>query len=196
MRTMTCIEDLRQTARRRVPRAVLRICRRRLLCGGDARAPTAPISSASSCASACWSMSPSAAPRPPSWASRSRCRWRLAPIGLCGMQHGDGEILACRAAQAAGIPFYAVDHVDLLDRGRGRGGRQAVLVPALRHEGPRLHPRADRARGRRQMQRAGAHGRSAGSRPAPSRHQERPDRAAGNAHPQSSSTSRPSRPGR
>src|SRR5262249_48821435 len=29
----------------------------------------------------------------------------LAPIGLGGMQHGDGEILACRAAQAAGIPF-------------------------------------------------------------------------------------------
>lgn len=29
----------------------------------------------------------------------------LAPVGLCGMQHGDGEILACRAAQTAGIPF-------------------------------------------------------------------------------------------
>src|ERR1700694_646143 len=29
----------------------------------------------------------------------------LAPIGLCGMQHGDGEIHACRAAQPAGIPF-------------------------------------------------------------------------------------------
>jgi len=29
----------------------------------------------------------------------------LAPIGMCGMQHGDGEILACRAAQEAGIPF-------------------------------------------------------------------------------------------
>jgi L-lactate dehydrogenase (cytochrome) len=29
----------------------------------------------------------------------------LAPVGLCGMQFGDGEILACRAAQAAGIPF-------------------------------------------------------------------------------------------
>jgi L-lactate dehydrogenase (cytochrome) len=29
----------------------------------------------------------------------------LAPIGLCGMMHGDGEILACRAAQAAGIPY-------------------------------------------------------------------------------------------
>src|SRR5690349_18747587 len=29
----------------------------------------------------------------------------LAPVGLCGMQWGDGEILACRAALAAGIPF-------------------------------------------------------------------------------------------
>jgi L-lactate dehydrogenase (cytochrome) len=29
----------------------------------------------------------------------------LAPIGLCGMQHGDGEILSANAANAAGIPF-------------------------------------------------------------------------------------------
>jgi L-lactate dehydrogenase (cytochrome) len=29
----------------------------------------------------------------------------LGPIGLGGMMHGDGEILACRAAQAAGIPY-------------------------------------------------------------------------------------------
>src|SRR5206468_12215399 len=29
----------------------------------------------------------------------------LAPVGLLGMQYGDGEIVACRAAQAAGIPF-------------------------------------------------------------------------------------------
>src|SRR3979411_137275 len=29
----------------------------------------------------------------------------VAPVGLLGMQHGDGEIIACRAAQAAGIPF-------------------------------------------------------------------------------------------
>src|ERR1700710_44059 len=29
----------------------------------------------------------------------------LAPIGLLGMQSSDGEIHACRAAQAAGIPF-------------------------------------------------------------------------------------------
>jgi len=29
----------------------------------------------------------------------------LAPVGLLGLQRGDGEILACRAAQEAGIPF-------------------------------------------------------------------------------------------
>src|SRR5207344_299969 len=29
----------------------------------------------------------------------------LAPVGLLGMQHSDGEIAACRAAQAAGIPY-------------------------------------------------------------------------------------------
>ena len=30
----------------------------------------------------------------------------LAPVGLLGMQHGDGEIIACRAAQAA-VPWLA-----------------------------------------------------------------------------------------
>jgi L-lactate dehydrogenase (cytochrome) len=29
----------------------------------------------------------------------------LAPVGLLGMQHGDGEILSAQAANAAGIPF-------------------------------------------------------------------------------------------
>ena len=29
----------------------------------------------------------------------------LAPVGLCGMQYADGEILAARAAEAFGIPF-------------------------------------------------------------------------------------------
>ena len=29
----------------------------------------------------------------------------LSPVGLAGMQHGDGEIHACRAAQDAGIPY-------------------------------------------------------------------------------------------
>ncbi|MBX3524053.1 MAG: alpha-hydroxy-acid oxidizing protein, partial [Xanthobacteraceae bacterium] len=29
----------------------------------------------------------------------------LAPVGLCGMQHANGEILAAKAAAEAGIPF-------------------------------------------------------------------------------------------
>src|SRR5262249_1135252 len=29
----------------------------------------------------------------------------LAPVGLTGMQHADGEVLTARAAAAAGIPF-------------------------------------------------------------------------------------------
>ena len=29
----------------------------------------------------------------------------LAPVGSTGMQHADGEILACRAAQKFGVPF-------------------------------------------------------------------------------------------
>src|SRR5215471_19352064 len=29
----------------------------------------------------------------------------LAPVGLCGMQHGDGEILSAQAAEEANIPF-------------------------------------------------------------------------------------------
>ncbi len=29
----------------------------------------------------------------------------LAPIGMCGMQHADGEILSARAAEAFGVPF-------------------------------------------------------------------------------------------
>ena len=29
----------------------------------------------------------------------------IAPVGLTGMQHADGEILAARAAEKFGIPF-------------------------------------------------------------------------------------------
>jgi L-lactate dehydrogenase (cytochrome) len=104
MKTMTCIEDLRQAARRRVPRAFFDYAeagayaeqtlranrtdleriklRQRILVDVTARSTATTILG-----------EPAALPL------------ALAPIGLCGMQHGDGEILACRAAQAAGIPF-------------------------------------------------------------------------------------------
>jgi L-lactate dehydrogenase (cytochrome) len=104
MKTMTCIEDLRRTARRRVPRAFFDYAdggsygeetlranradleriklRQRILVDVANRSTATKILG-----------EPVALPL------------ALAPIGLCGMQHGDGEILACRAAHAAGIPF-------------------------------------------------------------------------------------------
>ncbi len=104
MKTMTCIEDLRQEARRKVPisffdyaeggsyaEQTLRAncadlerikLRQRILVDVSKRTTKTTIVG-----------EPVALPL------------ALAPIGLCGMQHGDGEILACRAAQAAGIPF-------------------------------------------------------------------------------------------
>ncbi len=104
MRHITCIEDLRQTARRKVPRAFFDYAeagsyaqetlranrfdferiklRQRVLVDVDRRDLTTTL-----------------------LGEKVSLPLALAPIGLCGMQHGDGEILACRAAQAAGIPF-------------------------------------------------------------------------------------------
>jgi L-lactate dehydrogenase (cytochrome) len=104
MKMMTCIEDLRQAAGRNVPRAFSDFVE-----GGSYAEQTL----AANCADL----------------QRIKLRQRvlidvsnrstrsailgepvslplgLAPIGLCGMVHRDGEILACRAAQEAGIPF-------------------------------------------------------------------------------------------
>jgi L-lactate dehydrogenase (cytochrome) len=104
MRTVTCIEDLRQIARRKVPRAFFDYAeagsytqetlhanrqdlqriklRQRVLVDVDKRDLSTTF-----------------------LGEKLALPLALAPIGLCGMQHGDGEILACRAAQAAGIPF-------------------------------------------------------------------------------------------
>ena len=56
----------------------------------------------------------------------------LAPTGLCGMQHADGEILAARAARGVRGTFLLVDDEHLLDRGRGGEHHEAILVSALR----------------------------------------------------------------
>lgn len=104
MKTVTCIDDLRVLHRRRVPRAFFdyvdggaytedtlranvrdlqRIpLRQRVLIDVDKRELATDIAGM-----------PSALP------------FGLGPIGLSGMQHGDAEIHACRAAQAAGIPY-------------------------------------------------------------------------------------------
>src|SRR5580692_11511115 len=104
MKHITCIEDLRQVHKRKVPKAFFDYAdrgsyteetmranrddlqqiklRQRILVDVSKRDLSTTILG-----------EPSALPL------------ILAPVGLTGMQHGDGEILACRAAQAAGIPY-------------------------------------------------------------------------------------------
>jgi L-lactate dehydrogenase (cytochrome) len=104
MRMMTCIEDMRLLARRRVPKmffeyadrgsyaeetlrinrtdlARIKLRQRVLVDVAERDLATTIVGKPASLPIA------------------------LAPVGLCGMQWGDGEILACRAAQAAGVPF-------------------------------------------------------------------------------------------
>ena len=104
MKNITCIEDLHEIARRKVPRAffdyaesgsysestlranrddmeAIRLRQRVLLDVDNRDTSTTMVGEKFSVPIA------------------------LAPIGLLGMQHGDGEILACRAAHEAGIQF-------------------------------------------------------------------------------------------
>jgi L-lactate dehydrogenase (cytochrome) len=104
MRRYTCIEDLRQVAKRKVPRAFFEYAdhgsyaqetlraNREDLCGIKLRQRVLVDVSERDLST---TIIGEPVPLP----------LALAPIGLCGMQHGDGEILACRAAQQIGIPF-------------------------------------------------------------------------------------------
>ncbi len=104
MGTVTCIEDLRQLARRRIPKMFFDYAEAGSYAEETLRANRADM-------------------------ERIKLRQRvlvdvshrdlgttiigekvplplaLGPVALTGMQHRDGEILACRAAQAAGLPF-------------------------------------------------------------------------------------------
>ena len=104
MKSIACIDDLRQLARRRVPRAFFEYAesgsyneetlranrtdleaiklRQRILVDVSSRSLDTTIIG-----------------------QKIAAPFVLAPIGLCGMQHGDGEILSAHAANAAGIPF-------------------------------------------------------------------------------------------
>ena len=158
-------------------------------------ARTAPISSGSSYASACWSTSRAAISRTTIIGETVPLPIALAPIGLAGMQHPHGEIARLPRRAGGRHSVHALHHVDLLDRGCGGGGRQAILVPALRDEGSRLCALSDRASRCRQMQRAGADHRPAGARPAPLRCAQRALGAARRSRSAMCSTSRPSRAG-
>jgi L-lactate dehydrogenase (cytochrome) len=104
MKHITCIEDLRQLHMRRVPRAFFDYADRGSYTEQTLRANRADLEAIKFRQRILIDVSkrdlsttilgePAALPL------------ILAPVGLLGMQHGDGEILSCRAAQAAGIPF-------------------------------------------------------------------------------------------
>src|SRR4249920_3727206 len=104
MKPITCIEDLRGLARRRVPKMFFEYAdagsyneetlranrsdmeriklRQRVLVNVDQRSTATTI-----------------------LGEQVPVPLALGPIGLGGMMYGDGEIMACRAAQAAGIPY-------------------------------------------------------------------------------------------
>jgi L-lactate dehydrogenase (cytochrome) len=104
MKQITCIEDLRQLHKRRVPKAFFDYADRGSYSEDTLRANHDDLQQIKFRQRVLVDVSkrdlsttilgePAAMPL------------ILAPVGLLGMQHGDGEILACRAAQAAGIPF-------------------------------------------------------------------------------------------
>src|SRR5213595_2215693 len=104
MRTITCIEDLRQQARRKVPRAFFEYAEAGSYSQETLRANRTDLEGIKLRQRVLVDVSQRDLGTT-IMGERVSLPLALAPIGLCGMQHGDGEILACRAAQAAGIPF-------------------------------------------------------------------------------------------
>src|SRR6266852_137565 len=104
MKHITCIEDLRQLHMRRVPKAFFDYADRGSYSEDTLRANRADLEAIKFRQRVLVDVSkrdlsttilgePASMPL------------ILAPVGLLGLQHGGGEIIACRAAQAAGIPF-------------------------------------------------------------------------------------------
>ena len=104
MKNVTCIEDLRSLARRRVPRAffdyadsgsyseeTLRANRTDLEAIKLRQRVLVDVSQRSLATTVI--------------GQKVTSPMILAPVGLTGMQHGDGEILSAMAANDAGIPF-------------------------------------------------------------------------------------------
>src|SRR3954462_9365096 len=104
MKHITCIEDLRQLHKRRVPKAFFDYADRGSYTEDTLRANRADLEAIKFRQRILVDISR----RDTSTAilgENASLPLILAPIGLLGMQHSDGEIAACRAAQAAGIPF-------------------------------------------------------------------------------------------
>jgi L-lactate dehydrogenase (cytochrome) len=104
LRKATSIDDLRTLAQRRVPRAFFQYADHGSYTQSTLRANRTDLEAMHlrqriGIAMETRDLSTTIA------GEESSLPFAFAPIGLCGMQHGDGEILACRAAHAAGIQF-------------------------------------------------------------------------------------------
>jgi L-lactate dehydrogenase (cytochrome) len=104
MKIMTCIEDLRRTYHRKVPRAFVDYCESGSYAEETLRANRADLERIRLRQRVLHDVS-GRSTKTTILGEPAALPLALAPVGLTGMQHGDGEILACRAAQAAGIPF-------------------------------------------------------------------------------------------
>ena len=104
MKTVTCIEDLRQTYHGKVPRAFVDYCEAGSYAEETLRANRADLERIKLRQRILHDVS-NRSTKTTILGEPVSLPLALAPVGLTGMQHGDGEILACRAAQVAGIPY-------------------------------------------------------------------------------------------
>ncbi|TPN76054.1 alpha-hydroxy-acid oxidizing protein [Mesorhizobium sp. CU2] len=104
MTDMTCIEDLRQAARRRVPRVFNDYLEAGSYAEQTLRANRADLERIALKQRVLVDVSQRDTATT-ILGEKVSLPVALAPIGLGGMQWADGEILACRAAKAAGIPY-------------------------------------------------------------------------------------------
>jgi L-lactate dehydrogenase (cytochrome) len=104
MKNITCIDDLRQLARRRVPRAFFEYADGGSYSEQTLRANRADMEAIKLRQRVLVDVSQRSLATTVI-GQKLTAPLILAPIGMCGMQHGDGEILSAKAANAAGIPF-------------------------------------------------------------------------------------------
>ena len=104
MRNVTCVEDLRQLARRKVPIVFFDYAEAGSYSEGTLRANRSDLSAIKFRQRVLVDVSTRNLSTT-ILGEKVSLPLALGPIGLAGLQHGNGEILACRAAHAAGIPF-------------------------------------------------------------------------------------------
>ena len=104
MKTITCIEDLRTLARRKVPKAFFEYADSGSYNEETLRANRADLEAIKLRQRVMVDVSERSLATT-IVGQKVSAPFALAPIGLCGMQHGDGEILSAQAAEEANIPF-------------------------------------------------------------------------------------------